>query len=234
MKGHDVGTMLEVPSCCAAGAWRSVPERRSASALVGGVSDWCRLRWIWTNPRQGIASVPNGWKSLIFGRWLSMKLLAVIRILLEIFGISFILAAVALWMFPGVWRGAGVGEAIESANRLASSTQTAPSPIAAPADLMALLLMVATIVLTAVAFLVSIGAFFGFAAIRDHAIATAAGQIAPLRTDVDLALKRLDTRFDELRITLEAERSEAQGLAVGQGADEMAEAISGNPTTITP
>jgi hypothetical protein len=157
-----------------------------------------------------------------------MRLLAVIRMLLEIFGLSVILAGVALWVFPGVWRGAGVGQAIAAANSVATSAGAVPSPIAAPADLMALLLMVATIVLTAVAFLVSIGAFFGFAAVRDHAASTAARQIAPLKSDVDLALAKLDARFDELRAMLAAENEEAQGLAVGPEGDAMAKAISSN------
>jgi hypothetical protein len=162
-----------------------------------------------------------------------MKLLKAIRVLLEVFGLCALCTGVALWLFPGAWRGLGVGQAIANANAVATSTGSIPNPVTSPADLMALMLSVATIVLTAVAILIGILAFVGLAGVRDHATATAKHQVDLLQADVDLAVARLDERFNELRNTLAAESAEGQGLAVGQGADEMARAISGNSPTGT-
>jgi hypothetical protein len=168
-----------------------------------------------------------------------MKVLRVIEAVLAIAALVGILAALVLWLFPGIWRGLGVGEAIKAANAVATSAGTVPSPIASPADLMALLLTVVTIILAvvsvllgALAILIAVLGFFGFGYLRDFATTVATSQITPLEEQVKQAIANMDTQFADFRTTWEEEHAEAGGLAQGEASDAMAAAASGKPADI--
>lgn len=127
----------------------------------------------------------------------------------------------AFVLFPGVYKGAGVGAAMDAARAATHE----PEAIISPADTVTIVLTAATVVLAAVALIVGLIAVVGFVALRDLAREAAEKKAAEVATEAAtrVANERADA-FERARAQTEVEQKE---MLTGEGADVMARALAG-------